>query len=90
MKENFKTILQAFNKAGLKLGSVQFSITEYSLNTELSFKFENLDDFLAFLHFDGPADENKAEDVSNAVIETGLDPENFFYVNFYKPEVTEL
>ena len=90
MKDNYRTILEAFEKAGIKPGNVQFSITEYSLNTDLSFKFNNLDDFLGFLHLESPADDEKAEDVRSAVIEEGLDPEGFFYVNFYTPTVTEL
>lgn len=90
MKESYKTILGAFEKAGVKPGKVQFSITEYSLNTDLSFKFENLDDLLGFLHLDGHANDEEAEDVRNAVIEQGLDPAGFFYVNFYSPKVTEL
>lgn len=90
MTENFQTILEAFKNAGIDVGKAEYSITEYSLNTDLSFKFENLDEFLEFLHLTGPADEEKIENVHNALIEEGLNPGDFFYVNFYSPKVAEL
>ena len=90
MKENFQIILEAFENAGIEVGNAEYSITEYSLNTDLSFKFENLDEFLEFLNLSGPSDAEKIENVRNAVIEEGLDPGDFFYVNFYSPKVAEL
>lgn len=48
MKENFKIILAALQEAGMEMGQAQFSITEYSLKTRLSFKFEHINEFLDF------------------------------------------
>ncbi len=92
MKENFITILDAFKQAGVTLSTAQFSITEYSLNTKLSFKFENLQEFLDFLNIneDDELDEGKVESVKAALTEKSIDPNNFFYVNFYSPKVAEL
>lgn len=93
MKENFKIILQAFEDAGIRVKTAEFSITEYSLNTDLSFKFEDLEEFLEFLHLedsDNPRDEEKIESINTAFIEKGIDPERFFYVNFYSPKIAEL
>lgn len=90
MKENFEIIIQAFNKAGIDIPTVEYSITQYSLNTELSFRFENLDEFLLFLNLKSPADDQKINLIKAMIIEEGNDPNNFFYVNFYKPKVAEL
>ena len=89
MKENFKTILSVFNDAGMNLQSAEYSITQYSLNTDLSFKFRNLKEFTEFLCLDGD-DIEKIKAVHALLAETGISPRDFFYVNFYKPKVTEL
>ena len=90
MKENFKVILNAFEEAGIEMGTVQFNITEYSLKTRLSFKFENFSEFLEFLQLHESNDADKTDDVHNVIVEQGINPESFFYVNFFKPKVTEL
>ncbi|WP_297334188.1 hypothetical protein [Flavobacterium sp.] len=90
MKEHFKTILEAFENAGIEVNTAEFSITEYSLNTDLSFKFRNIDEFLEFLHLTSPSDEKRAETIKNILIEEGINPDSFFYVNFYSPKVAEL
>jgi len=89
MKENFETMLSVFKEAGINLKSAGFSITQYSLNTDLSFKFRNLKEFIEFLCLDGD-DQEKIKTVYALMAETGLSPRDFFYVNFYKPKVTEL
>jgi len=88
MNENLNCIHEAFTKSGLEIASAQYSITEYSLNTDLSFKFANLEEFLTFL--DIGDDAGKAELVKAKVVEAGVNPESFFYVNFYKPKVAEI
>lgn len=90
MKENFKIILSAFEEAGIDMGTVQFNITEYSLKTRLSFKFKNYKEFLEFLQLNKSHDKEKTADVYNAIVEEGINPDSFFYVNFFKPKVTEL
>lgn len=89
MEDNFTTIKQAFEKAGIDIHKAGFSITEYSLNTKLSFKFENIEEFTAFLGL-MPSDTKKMEDIKAMIIEAGIDPDKFFYVNFFKPKVAEL
>lgn len=90
MKENFETIIQAFKKAGVDIPTVQFSITEYSLNTDLSFRFGNLSEFLLFLNLASPQDDERIDEIQSMFVETGVDPHKFFYVNFYRPKVAEL
>lgn len=87
MTDNFKTIKDAFAQAGVDVQTAEYSITEYSLNTSLSFKFNNVAELLLFL---GVGDAEKTEKIKAMVIEANIDPNNFFYVNFYKPKVAEL
>ena len=61
-----------------------FKITPYSLNEKLSFKFENLDHFLAFLKLSGADSQEKTKLLNGTFVELGLDPKEFFYVNFYE------
>ncbi|MGQ2984110.1 hypothetical protein [Flavobacterium sp.] len=87
MTDNFKTIKDAFTDAGIDVQTAEYSITEYSLNTSLSFKFNNIAELLLFLNV---ADLEKTEKIKARVMESNVDPNNFFYVNFYKPKVVEL
>ena len=88
MNENLNTIHEAFKKSGIEISAAQYSITEYSLNTDLSFKFTNLTEFITFLDIEN--DAAKTELVKAKVVEAGVNPDSFFYVNFYKPKVVEL
>jgi len=88
MKENFKLIKKAFKQAGVDVHKAEFSITEYSLNTDLSFKFENLNELLVFLEISAHSEKFKA--INAMLIESGVDSTTFFYVNFYKSKVAEL
>ncbi len=101
MNDNFKTIIESLIMNGFieseqhvkELGSkLDFKITQYSLNTPLSFKFHNSEEFITFLNFSSPEeiDEEKIGLINAAILEQGLDPDDFFYVNFYKKEVNEL
>jgi len=89
MNQNLTTIQEAFKKSGIEITSAEYSLTEYSLNTDLSFKFSNLDEFLSFLAID-PADTEKTRQIHTRLVESGISPDAFFYVNFYKPKVAEL
>lgn len=88
MKENFDIITDAFHNAGIEIKRVEFSITEYSLNTKLSFKFNNPDELLLFLEV--PKTSERANAIKAMIVEAGVDPEKYFYVNFFKPKVAEL
>ena len=90
MTDNLNTIKEAFSKQGLEVTHAEYSITEYSLNTDLSFKFANLAELLAFLEIDGENNAAKAGQVTTKLVEAGINPDAFFYVNFYKPKVAEL
>jgi len=88
--DNFATIKTAFKNAGIDVKQAEYSFTAYSLNTPLSFKFTNADEFIAFLNLDGVHDTTITERLHAMLTEAGLDPDRFFYVNFYKPKVAEL
>ena len=90
MNQDINTIREAFKKSGIDINTAEYSITEYSLNTDLSFKFNNLDEFLAFLDFSASDDSGKVQQISARLLEAGVNPDKFFYVNFYKPKVAEL
>lgn len=90
MDENFETIREAFKTAGIDVASAEYSITEYSLNTNLSFKFSNITEFVEFLDLTAQNDFEKVQHIKSLFIDAGVDPDNFFFVNFFKPKVAEL
>lgn len=61
-----------------------FKITPYSLNTSLSFKFEHLAHFVEFLKLSENISEEKIALLQNSLVELGIDPYDFFYVNFFE------
>lgn len=61
-----------------------FKITPYSLNTNLSFKFEHLDHFVEFLKRSENISEEKIRVLQNSFVDLGIDPNDFFYVNFFE------
>ena len=91
MKDSFRPISDALTKAGFRglenaAGkSLDFKFTPYSLNTSLSFRFENLEEFIEFLSFSGSEiSEERNRLINNAFLELGLNPKEFFYVNFFE------
>lgn len=90
MDGNFETLKQAFATAGITIKDAAYSITPYSLNTPLSFKFNNLKELLHFLELSAEVDAHKTEAVNKMVLDAGLDANNFFYVNFFKEKIAEL
>lgn len=90
MENRFNTIHEAFENAGVDIKTAQYNITDYSLNTKLSFKFKNIEEFFAFLNINRVIDEEKEEEITRIIVEAGIDPQSFFYVNFYRPKVAEL
>lgn len=91
MKDNFKIILNAFKEANIELTTVEFKLTRYSLNTELSFKFKNIDEFSEFLTVSGASNSReRTEEVKKVLVEEGIDHNDVFYVNFYPPKVAEV
>lgn len=89
MEQSIEKIAEILMEQGIN-SNIQYSITAYSLNTKLSFKFENATDLLALLkQTDATSNPDKAL-IEKAIIDAGLNPEQFFYVNFFKEKVTEL
>ncbi len=92
MKESFKPVFDALAQAGYKekleneAGSpIDFKFTPYSLNTKLSFRFDNADDFFEFLQSSGnELTEEKKSLIQAAIVELGLNPAEYFWVNFYE------
>ena len=92
MKENFQAISEALSASGFNTPpkdasgqTLDFKLTPYSLNTKLSFRFESVDEFIEFLQL---SDNSLSEEEINAIhavfIELGLNPKEFFYVNFFE------
>jgi hypothetical protein len=90
---DFNPILNALIKEGFhqlpdtKPGTgkpYDFKITPYSLNTKLSFKFENLNHFAAFLQLSEKLTDERLSVLQNTFVELGMDPNDFFYVNFFE------
>jgi len=90
MDGNFETLKQAFATAGITIKDAGYSITPYSLNTPLSFKFNNLEALVAFLELSPADDTQKTEAITQMVLDAGLDANSFFYVNFFKEKIAEL
>lgn len=66
---------------------LDFKITPYSLNTKLSFKFDNLAHFVEFLRLhDTQSIEEKTAALQATLNELGLDSNEFFYVNFFEKD----
>lgn len=91
---DFKPILDALIKEGFYLlpdkspdsgKAFDYKITAYSLNTKLSFRFDNLAHFTAFLKQSGEVLTQAKADVLHATFaDLGLNPDDFFYVNFFE------
>ena len=82
IKEGFSELTEKVDQQGKTL---DFNITPYSLNTKLSFKFDNLDHFIEFLNFHNSGDvHDKAAVLQATLMELNLDPKEFFYVNFFE------
>nr|WP_322626411.1 hypothetical protein [uncultured Flavobacterium sp.] len=91
METTFENIYALLEKEKLPLRDLRFSITPYSLNTKLSFKFNDATDLKDFLSAgEGTLTETDAQQIDKMIVDAGLKPETFFYVNFYKKKVTEL
>ena len=92
MKESFDAISEALKNAGFSTSLekstgklLDFNITPYSLNSKLSFRFGNLDEFTEFIKLTGNSiSDSKLQMINAAFIELGINAEEFFYVNFFE------
>jgi hypothetical protein len=99
MNDHFKTILDTLITEGFQQLTdknseikkpLDFRITPYSLNTKLSFKFDNLQHFIEFLKLsNGHTPAEQLATLNATFIELGLDPNQFFYVNFFEKGVPQ-
>ncbi len=84
IKEGFQTLIDKKEQQGRPL---DFKITPYSLNTSMSFKFDNLDHFLAFLKLHHAYHlEEKSAVLQTTLLELSIDSNDFFYVNFFEKD----
>ena len=91
MTDNYQQILDNLIAEGFhqitdhtKPGAAfDFKITPYSLNTKLSFRFDNLDHFVEFLKRADAYSEKRADVLRTGFIELGLKEGEFFWVNFF-------
>ncbi|HOZ74216.1 MAG TPA: hypothetical protein PLS51_03960 [Flavobacterium sp.] len=100
MNEHFKTItdaliLEGFPELTDKIASrgqkLDYNLTPYSLNTKLSFRFDNLAHFIEFLNLHNPDDVSDKQALLKATLmELDLDPEGFFWVNFFGEREAEV
>lgn len=89
MNNRFDSIIETLSKAGfvdssaaVPKKSLDFKITEYNLNTDLSFKFENVSEFKEFLRsLNSGINEERIENTLN---DFNIDANKFFYVNFFE------
>ncbi len=81
VSEGFQNLPDGNNKKGKEL---DFNITNYSLNTKLSFKFDNLPHFIEFLKLSQPMDENQHKMIEASLLALNIPHDNFFYVNFFE------
>lgn len=66
-----------------QLTEYEYKFTEYSLNSIFSFKFDNLNHFISFLELDAETDTQEITLLEKMFKDLGLDPNSFFYINFY-------
>lgn len=99
MNDNFKTIVDALIKEGFQSLTdakeeegrpLDYKISAYSLNTSLSFKFNNLAHFIEFLKLHRMSDlTEKSTLLQTTLMELSIYPNNFFYVNFFEKSSNE-
>lgn len=91
MEDKNKPIVdQIIHTAFPQLSTLNYKITEYSLNSDFSFKFDNLSHFIEFLKQHQSIEELETELLENTLKEFNLQPTSFFYINFFEenPEIS--
>ncbi|NMH28295.1 hypothetical protein [Flavobacterium silvaticum] len=81
IKQGFHQIPESNPETGKKF---DYRITAYSLNTKLSFRFESLEHFVEFLKLSDADSEKRIAVLQTRFTELGLDPNQFFWVNFFE------
>lgn len=90
MEDINKPILDKLIKNGFpQLHELQYKFSEYSLNSEFSFKFDSLMHFVAFLSQKNELSEDEVSLLEMALKEMNLQPHSYFFINFYKDTMPE-
>ncbi|WP_432672168.1 hypothetical protein [Flavobacterium sp. SM2513] len=90
MEDKNKPVLdQLIRKAFPQVSTLTYKITEYSLNTAFSFKFDNLEHFVEFLKQHQSIEEQETELLENTLKDLNLQTHSFFYINFYEENATD-
>ncbi len=85
MEDRNKTLLdEILYTAFQQLHGLNYKITEYSLNSAFSFKFENLSHFIEFLKQNEPINNDKQAFLEIMMNDLNLKLDSFFYVNFFE------
>lgn len=88
MEDKNKPILDELIKNAFP--QVRFSsykITQYSLNTKFSFKFDSLAHFTDFLHQHQSLSEENRELLGQLIQDSNIEPDSFFYINFFEDTI---
>ena len=85
MNDINKPILnQLIRSAFPQVGQLSYKITDYSLNTTFSFKFDSLAHFIAFLQEHHTVSEQENLLLQNTLKDLNLETNSFFYINFFE------
>lgn len=87
MEDKNKPILdQLIQKAFPQISQLNYKITEYSLNSAFSFKFDNLDHFVVFLDKNQSIEAQHLDLLKNTLKDLNLRTNSFFYINFFEED----
>lgn len=91
MEDINKPVLdQVIRKGFPQLNELQYKFTEYSLNSEFSFKFDNLLHFVAFLKQKNEVSAQEITLLSTVLKDVNLEPSSYFFINFYEEQNANL
>lgn len=90
MEDLNKPILdQIIQKGFPQVEELDYKFTEYSLNSDFSFKFESLQHFVAFLQQKAEISDEQITLLETALKDVNLDIHSFFFVNFFENKESE-
>lgn len=81
---NKTTLDQMIRTAFPQVKTMSYKITEYSLNTTFSFKFDNLAHFIEFLQQHQPISSDDTALLGNILKDLNLKMDSYFFVNFFE------
>ena len=87
MENNNKPILdQLIRKAFPQVSHLNYKLTEYSLNSTFSFKFDHLPHFIEFLEKSQTLTEQHNELLNKTLKDLNLETTSFFFINFFEED----